>query len=152
MSKSRVVHTTTTPPTHFMRIVTALIVVCIQVYFLNYILALERNGCTCALNYRRTYIQWYLIVSILWAIFGLVLSQNNSFFMVFLQVVMALASLVYFLFVWQYVTELKRNVDCKCSEATARTVMFVLSIVYFVVLVLSFLLGVVRSRVSKSAT
>ena len=105
-----------------------------------YLKNLETIGCACAMDYKRTYILFYHVLSIFIGISGVfinldILTKNNVVQLIF----MAISSTNY-VFTIQYVQQMKKE-NCNCSESVYRTMMYILSIIYF--LSIAFLLFII---------
>ena len=109
-----------------------LVVVLVQCYIVRYLHRLEQTGCQCAMDWRRTYAMWFVVVAIiinvanfcimagtgwtesLWTLGGTGVGTALSMLFFLGGVVFTVATL-------QYVSRLKRE-KCKCSESSARVV------------------------------
>lgn len=102
-----------------------LLLVAVQTYILKYVSTLEKIGCVCSDDYRRTYIKYYLVVVIVYglavAIFDAFRSPSAVVPAAFVNVwfavssVMWVASVVYLVLAWQYTKRL--TVDkCECAD------------------------------------
>jgi hypothetical protein len=104
-----------------------LLAVVINVYILMYLYHLEKIGCECAINWRRTFIMFViglsLVLSIL-SVFSIDVLTSASIMTLFS--VLSIANVVVIL---QYVHLLKKE-QCKCSESLAREIMQVIAILY----------------------
>jgi hypothetical protein len=114
-----------------------LLAIIINVYILMYLINLEKIGCKCALNWRRTYIMFFIIFSVILSIASLF-----SYDILTSAVVMALftvASIANVVIILQYISILKDE-HCKCSEALAREIMHFIAILYAFFYVLLFII------------
>ena len=107
--------------------------VLLQTFLLNYIFRLESTGCACAKDWRRTYIQFYLIVTVVVAVIQLgVLSfdglQAWSKFSAAISGVMLVFGIIFVVTTLQYVHELKK-IKCACSQNVARDVLQIVAII-----------------------
>ena len=129
----------------------------IQIYILYYTFMLERIGCACATDFRRTYAQAYIIVSLVLYIASGVLTaltnNENERIMVTVKAiingVMFIAGLVYVVFVWQYIAKLRR-IKCACSTSLARDVWEVVNYIQIAMICLVILLTVIAMVSSAS--
>lgn len=127
-----------------------LVVIALQIYILWYTFRLERIGCKCARDFRLTYAQVYIIlsmaVSVALGIMYALTDENNMVAMAIaaatLQGIMFVAGVVYIVFVWQYISKLRR-IKCACSEDLARDVWEVVNYIQIAVLVLAVLLIII---------
>lgn len=100
-----------------------------------YLLRLERTGCKCAVDYKRTYIMTFLAVRII-----MLLAMNLVGWTVpALGIAMAPADVVFVVFALQYVHSLKQQ-KCTCSQDAARDVLQIVAIVDVVIAALVMLL------------
>lgn len=92
-----------------------------------YLYHLEKIGCKCAVNWRRTFIMFVIGISLILAILSLfsVDVLTSSIIMTLFSVL----SIVNIIIILQYVYELKEE-QCSCSESVARTIMQVIAILY----------------------
>lgn len=105
----------------------------------DYIRKLERTGCECSTDWRRSYISWYVIimgvvalVQILAMSFGHGLQYLSAFAAYgIVPLLMFIGTILMVVFSLQYVHRLKKE-KCKCSEGTGRVVLQVLSWYYVV--------------------
>lgn len=101
---------------------------------LYYLKHLETIGCKCAMNYKRTYIMYFHIFSLVFGAANLLLGNGvseyiakSSFAIPFIFVVASLI-ITNIVFTLQYVEKLKKD-NCDCSESVFRTMMYILSII-----------------------
>jgi hypothetical protein len=95
-----------------------------------YLKNLETIGCACAMDYKRTYILFYHVLSIFIGICGVfinldILRKSNV-----VQLIFMVISITNYVFTIQYVQQMKKE-NCNCSESVYRTMMYILSIIYF---------------------
>lgn len=104
-----------------------LLTIVINIYILMYLYHLEKIGCECAVNWRRTFIMivigFSLVLSIL-SLFSVDIMTSALIMGVFS--VISIANVVIIL---QYVHMLKSE-QCKCSESIAREIMQVIAVLY----------------------
>lgn len=105
------------------------IAVVINLLILHYLLKLEKIGCECAMDWRRNYIMFFTVLSILYAMIAPVIGESVGPFVQTIFIVLAILNMVY---VIQYVYRLKK-IKCECSESVIREVMFVVAIINAVV-------------------
>lgn len=114
-----------------------LISVIINVYILMYLVNLEKVGCKCAMNWRRTFIMFFIIFSVVLSIASLF-----SYDILSSAIVMGLftvASIANVVIILQYINMLKKE-QCDCSEGLAREIMHVIAILYAFFYVLLFVI------------
>lgn len=93
-----------------------------------YLLRLERTGCECAIDYKRTYIMYFLAVRIV-----MLLAMNLAGWSVpAVSIIMAPADIVFVVFALQYVHSLKVQ-KCTCSRDVARDVLQIVAVVDIVI-------------------
>ena len=107
-------------------------------YMLNYIFKLETVGCECAKDWRRDYIQYYLLLLIVYVVVLLcVMTMGDMRTMVMINlritVIMFILGVCFIVFTLQYVHRLK-TIKCKCSEGTARDVLQIVATINAVIL------------------
>lgn len=114
----------------------------LQLLIINYLFKLEQNGCTCAMDYKRTYILSYLVINmivVLLSIFSDIFKNGSSKFGSLLLNIYGIAGIVNIVFVIKYVNMLKYR-KCGCSESMYRDILYVFSIIDAVVLGMAVLL------------
>ena len=111
----------------------AFIGLAIQLGVLNYLVRLERIGCKCAMDWRRTYMMVFLGLSVLFAIVTMVSGAKPP---LPIAIVWPTLGFVYVVCVLQYVHRLKKE-KCACSESVFRDVMEVLAYLYVLLLAIS---------------
>lgn len=104
-----------------------LLAIAINAYILNYLYYLEKNGCKCALNWRRNFIMFFIGLSLLLAILSLfnvdILTSS-----IILSVFAAL-SIANVVIILQFVYMLKKE-KCQCSENLAREILQFIAALY----------------------
>lgn len=111
--------------------VTASVIYAIYVH--HYVTRLERIGCDCAIDFRRTYIQWFTLALVIIGIINVTLRLTSgdvglAILSMILSPVMFVATLIYVIFVIQYVNRLRRE-KCTCSEGMARAILYIITII-----------------------
>lgn len=104
------------------------------IYVHHYVVRLERIGCDCAMDFRRSYIQWYTLALIVIGVVNVALRLSGgagglAVISLVLSPIVALATIVYVVFVLQYVDRLRRE-KCECSETMARAVLYIVTVVH----------------------
>lgn len=130
----------------------SLVIMVINIFVLIYLRRLESIGCECSMDWRRIYIQVYLIISLINAgilgIFaiatGSALSETEmpgwaSIALSVWSVVMFIAGILYIVFALQYIHRL-RNEKCSCSQSVTRDVWEVVLYIKIALMALSLLL------------
>lgn len=110
--------------------------VALQVGILNYLIRLERIGCACAMDWRRTYMIAFLIMSVLIAIFTMASGTKPP---IALTMALPILGLFYIVFVLQYVNRLKKE-KCECSKSVFRNVMEIMAYLYVLLMLLMIVL------------
>lgn len=139
---------------HLGTIIINLIVLALAVVSLTYIQKLERIGCPCAEHPYRNYIKAWLYVAVvvflaillinLGLASGVKLGKNVAMALGVFYMLFGLATFVFYVLAVMYVRYLM-NEKCKCSEDTRRTVLYWWSIIELVLIVFSFLVGLLLS-------
>lgn len=132
--------------------VLSLILVAINIWVLVYLFRLESIGCKCAMDWRRTYVIAYLIVSIVYSAFVWFLTYRFSksaligadsripaITLGVLSLVMLIAGILYIVFGMQYISRLREE-KCECSDDVAREVWEVVLYIHIAFLVLGALM------------
>lgn len=104
------------------------------IYIHHYVVRLERIGCDCAMDFRRTYIQWYTLALVIIGIINICLRlAGGNVGLAAISMVMSpiifFATIVYIVFVFQYVNRLRRE-KCYCSDTMARAILYIITIIY----------------------
>lgn len=105
--------------------------VLIWLFILYYITNLEITGCKCALDWRRNFIQYYIIYLLIMMLFS---TRNLPPYILTLHFVF---SVCFILIVHHYINDLKTK-KCKCSESTVRDVLMYVNYIqlYMVIFIL----------------
>ena len=137
--------------TNMLNFILSLLLVAINIWVIVYLYRLESIGCKCAMDFRRTYVIAYLIVSLVYsAAVGVLMylfrksslpvdSKVPAITLGVLSLVMLLAGILYIVFGLQYIERLKEE-KCECSEDLARDVWQVVLYIHIAFLVLMVLL------------
>lgn len=115
----------------------AVIFVVVQALIVHYLMRLEAIGCKCAMDWRRSYIMFFLIVSILYTLSAFFINRES---LPILQTIMVVLGLLNVVFTLQYVHRLKKE-KCECSESIYREILNVVAI--FNAIIYSMLLTIV---------
>jgi hypothetical protein len=99
----------------------------------HYVSHLERVGCPCAMDWRRTYIQGFTGASVVVSVIYLlsILSNHPGVLRVTHALTapfIGIGAILMVIFVLQYVHRLKEE-KCLCSQAAARDVMYIVAII-----------------------
>ncbi len=110
-----------------------IIALILNAFLLNYIFRLETMGCECAKDWRRDYIQYYLIFMVIYILvqFWLLMKDDMSSFVTFtvaMNLIMFVLGILFVVFALQYVHKLK-VAKCECSEDFARDVLQIVAII-----------------------
>lgn len=120
------------------------IYIVLMLIILDYIRKLESTGCVCAADWRRDYINWYVIIVLVWYFIQLIatLFGDLKIFTTitgygFIPFVIGIMTILFVVLSYGYVNRLKEE-KCKCSEAMGRTVLQIVTWWYIVVWALIF--------------
>ena len=102
----------------------SLILVVIQALIVHYLMRLEKIGCECAMDWRRNYIMFFFVITILYVASAFFISRET---LPILQVIITVFGLLNVVFTLQYVHKLKKE-KCECSVSIYREVMMVVAI------------------------
>jgi len=113
----------------------------INLAIMTYVLNLERDQCHCSVDWRRDYIKYFSIVSILSILFksfvnsGKLVAKLPKLISKVLPILMVLGGMVYLYSMLSYAIKMRDN-KCECSEHTTREFMYwyVMTIVLVLVL------------------
>ena len=97
---------------------------------------LHQIGCTCAEDWRRKAIMYYIIFLLIIFVIRItgILSQQV---MMFISPIMLMITIAFIIIIFQYIRDLKAKL-CTCSESTARTLLEIIN--YLQIAVVSILL------------
>jgi hypothetical protein len=98
------------------------VIIAFWLYILNYIHKLHQIGCTCAKDWRRNYIMYFIIFLIIVFLLQILGVINNKSFSPFIMTIYFILTVVFVMIVYHYIYDLKTK-HCKCSEDTARTIL-----------------------------
>lgn len=129
----------------FMFIISILFVV-IQLLLINYLLRLERIGCECAMDWRRHYMIFYMIVTL---IHMFVVGFVKRDMVPWIQTTVAVLGIMNVIVTLQYVNRLKRE-KCECSESFYKDVITLIAI-FNAILYISLLIIVIYLSFTMSA-
>lgn len=96
----------------------------IQSLIINYLVQLEKTGCECALDWRRHFILFYLVLSIVYTLTTFLIDERS---IPLLQTIMVITGLLNVIFTLQYVNILKQK-KCECSISVYRDIMMFIAI------------------------
>lgn len=138
-------------------LIISLAFIALQIYILYYTFKLERIGCECARDFRRTYAQAYIIASLaVYATLGVLEALTNAenlhamaIAKAVLNGVMFLSGIVYVVFVWQYISRLRR-IKCACSTSLARDVWEVVNYIQAAIIIITVIILVIAMAYSAS--
>lgn len=105
-------------------LIIAVVFLIIQVLIIHYLLRLEKIGCKCAMDWRRSYIIFFMFFSILYTLSIFFINRDA---LPILQMLMTVLGLMNVVFTLQYVHKLKKE-KCECSASIYREVMMVVAI------------------------
>lgn len=96
----------------------------IQCIIINYLVQLEKTGCQCAMDWRRQFILFYLVLSIVYTLTTFLIDERS---LPILQTTMVVTGLLNVIFTLQYVNMLKQQ-KCECSQSVYRDIMMFIAI------------------------
>ena len=104
-----------------------------QLLIINYLFKLEKDGCRCAMDYKRTYILSYLVFTTFVLIFqfffhSISLLNINKYIIMFILIIFNIAGIINIVFIIKYVHMLKDR-KCTCSESVYRDTLYVFTII-----------------------
>jgi hypothetical protein len=112
--------------TSFIVVFAFLVALAFNIAILLWLHKLKQTKCECADNWKRTYMFYYLIYSIVYSIFiigGLKQLVNYKNIVYALTSISSIAGLLYVIFGIQYLTALRKN-DCQCAKDIRETILF----------------------------
>ena len=120
-------------------IILNIIAILFWAYILNYLIKLEKLGCECSKDWRRTFITYFVV----YLIISLLLSTLNIWSVKQLPPILMLVNyvlmIIFFVTTYQYVHKLKRE-KCECSENEARNVLEIVNYIQIALVLLSLLM------------
>lgn len=116
----------------------ALAFIVLQLLILKYLFDLEKIGCACAMDWRRSYAMFYLVVSV---VLSLVFMFVNRRDFMGLRLIMGAMGILYVISVLQYVYRLKKE-KCECSQSAYREIMYIVAILQAFVIALSVIVAI----------
>lgn len=105
-------------------LVFGVIFIIIQSLIINYLVQLEKTGCECAMDWRRQFILFFLVLSIVYTITSFLIDERS---LPLLQTTMVIIGLLNVIFTLQYVNKLKEK-KCDCSQSVYRDIMMFIAI------------------------
>jgi hypothetical protein len=115
-------------------IIWATISILVWFYILKYIFQLESDQCLCALDWRHTYIKYYIIFVIAFLFLNLFNSSKPN---ILTAMITFVTFIMYTGVVFSYISDLKK-LSCSCSEHTARNILEAVN--YLQIIIISFVL------------
>lgn len=111
-------------------VLASIVAILLHTYLLNFLLRLEGTGCACAMDWRRKYIVGFVLFMIVFNIASALAVSSRKFARarMILSPVIMVASILFVVFTFQYVSKLERE-KCKCSDDTARLVLLLVAAV-----------------------
>jgi len=109
-----------------------------------WLLKLERIECTCALGWKRNYLLFYIIFSVL----IIVLNLFNVAVPVVLSGVLSIFGILFIIIAYDYVRKLEKD-KCTCSNAFARDLLYGISIVYGLLIIIGVLMIILNISSAK---
>lgn len=122
----------------------------IQILLINYLLRLERIGCKCAMDWRRSFMLFYMILVLVHVVAITFITKETTPILQTLFAVMGITNVIITL---QYVNKLKRE-KCECSDSIYKDVITLVAIfnaiLYFMLLVIFLYMMFSLSMFAKS--
>jgi hypothetical protein len=103
-------------------------------YILNYILQLESIGCLCALDWRHTYIKYFIIFILIMMFMQIFNLWNPSVMSPIILTIQFVVTIIYVIIVFSYIYNLK-NVSCFCSEDLARDILEIMNYIQIAMII-----------------
>jgi hypothetical protein len=125
-------------------LVFSIINILLYYYIYKWINKLEKTGCKCSENWKRTYIKYYtvfIITYIIVSVLYLFITDKNIEVVLSVNFITLIAEIIYIIVSIQYVSELK-NIKCECSNDYIRDIILLYSIILASLFGLSLLIGV----------
>jgi hypothetical protein len=115
----------------------------LQILIIKYLFDLEANGCECAMDYKRNYILFYLVLNTIFAVLSMftnvLRTTSNNKLGSFLMSAYSVGGILNIVFIIEYVNMLKAK-HCDCSESVYRDLLYVFAIIDALVFVMALLL------------
>lgn len=116
-------------------------------FILYYLFKLEKIGCACALDWRRSFIMGFLVLAII--VMFVPLGKNPTKLTIIFVTLFTLLAIGNAIITIQYVNYLKKE-KCECSKSEARNVMQIVAIIQLVAgFVALFYLGLAMHYLAK---
>lgn len=135
----------------FVMLFFGIIFVVIQTLIVNYLVKLESMGCECAMDWRRNFIVFFLVLSIVYTLSSFFIDKDS---LPLLQSIMVITGIINVILALQYINRLKKE-KCECSESLYRDVLYLVSIfnaiLYSLLIVLLIYFFFSMASYSKSA-
>jgi len=135
----------------FVMLFFGIIFVVIQTLIVNYLVKLESMGCECAMDWRRNFIIFFLVLSIVYTLSSFFIDKDS---LPLLQSIMVITGIINVILALQYIDRLKKE-KCECSESLYRDVLYLVSIfnaiLYSLLIVLLIYFFFSMASYSKSA-
>jgi hypothetical protein len=110
----------------FISVFVYLVAFAFNIAILLWLHKLKQTKCECADNWKRTYMFYYLIYSIVYSVFiigGLKQIVKYKNLIATIVSISSIAGLLYVIFGIQYLTALRKN-DCQCAKDIRETILF----------------------------
>ena len=122
--------------------IVSLFFLALYVYLVNYMIQLERIGCECSVDWRRTFIKTYMLFIIIYLSLLFILTLFGKEHMLrFVAMIMFFVNIFFIIVVYQYVKYLK-DTKCECSASLARNVLELFNYIQIFLLLFSLLNGI----------
>ncbi len=108
-------------------------------YILNYLIKLEKLGCECSKDWRRTFITYFIVYLIILLLLSTFNIWNVKQLPPILMLVNYVIMILFFVTVYQYIHKLKKE-KCECSENVARDVLEIVNYIQLALVILSLLM------------
>jgi len=98
------------------------IIIGIWLYILNYVYKLHQIGCTCAEDWRRNVIMYFIIFLIIVFLLRISGVLDNKILTPFIMTIYFILTIGFVMIVYHYIHDLKTK-HCDCSQSNARTLL-----------------------------
>ena len=117
----------------------SILYVFIWIYIYLYITKLEKIGCECSNDWKRSYIKYYILIILLFIILRLFSFWNFKTVPAILLTLEILASIIFVIIVYHYVHDLKKK-KCECSVDLARDILEIINYVQLFMMIFAFII------------
>lgn len=118
-------------------VIFSVIVIAIWGYIVHYLLKLEKIGCECSKDWKRTFVMYYIILILVFFVIQMISLLAYKAIHPIITTIMFLGNIFFVVIVFKYIHELK-NEKCKCSEDQARDLLEIIN--YIQIALMAFIL------------